>query len=105
MNNYIMEKHKPINVCISCINEDTMKLSMTLMDNRFCYDEYLFNFARLANKFKSNISMEAHGKNLNAKYILYLFCLSLVAETEITIIAKGEDSKEAVDQLKEYLLR
>ena len=62
-------------------------------------------FVQKANKFKSRIQIRAKGKTVDAKSILMIMGMGLTTGTEITIMADGEDAKEAVDALKSLIVR
>ena len=62
-------------------------------------------FVQIANKFKSRIQIKARGKTFDAKSILMIMAAGLSTGTEITIMAEGEDAKEAVDTLKSLIDR
>ncbi|MBN2617436.1 MAG: HPr family phosphocarrier protein [Spirochaetales bacterium] len=52
-----------------------------------------------ASKFKSNVYIEKGSEKINAKSILCILTLGGTYNTEIKVIAEGEDEKEAVDSL------
>ncbi|OQY39341.1 MAG: phosphocarrier protein HPr [Spirochaetaceae bacterium 4572_7] len=52
-----------------------------------------------ASKFKSNVYIEKGCEKINAKSILCILTLGGTYESEIKIIADGEDEIEAVDAL------
>jgi len=52
-----------------------------------------------ASKFKSNVYIEKGSEKINAKSILCILTLGGTYESEIKIIADGEDEIEAVDAL------
>ena len=60
-------------------------------------------FVQTASKFKSRVQIRAKGKTGDAKSILMIISMGLVKGTEITIMADGEDAKEAVEALKELV--
>lgn len=57
--------------------------------------------AKIAMKYKSDISFEVNGKKVNAKSPLMLMSAGIKPETEIEIICIGEDEKEAISKLKQ----
>ena len=57
-------------------------------------------FVQTACKFKSKIQIKAKGKTIGAKSILMIMSLGLVKGTQISIIADGSDSVQAVTELK-----
>lgn len=60
-------------------------------------------FVQAANKFKSEIFIEKEGKRVNAKSIMGVMSLAVSQGTQITILAEGEDEKEAVKKLVELI--
>jgi len=56
-------------------------------------------FVAEANKFQSEIFLEAKGKRINAKSILGLLSLAIGQGTVIKIEAEGEDAEQAVTAL------
>ena len=60
-------------------------------------------FIEKANGFHSGIWIEAEGHKLNAKSMLGVLNMAIVAGTEVTISADGADEKEAVNTLVELL--
>ena len=64
------------------------------------YVKHCSIFVQKANSFKSKVQIKARGKIVDAKSILMIMSLGLVKGVEITIIAEGEDAKEAVESLK-----
>lgn len=56
-----------------------------------------------ASKFKSNIKLIANGKEANLKSIMSIMALGVKTNTEITIIADGNDEKEALEKIKKTM--
>ena len=56
-------------------------------------------FVKEAKAFNSKITVTANGKTASAKSLFKLQTLGLTEGTVITILADGEDEKEAVDHL------
>ncbi|AHK22156.1 HPr family phosphocarrier protein [Candidatus Hepatoplasma crinochetorum] len=56
-----------------------------------------------ASKFKSNIKLIANGKEANLKSIMSIMALGVKTNTEITIIADGNDAKEALEKIKKTM--
>ena len=52
--------------------------------------------AKLASAFKSNINLNVDGKTVNAKSILGIMSLGIMANTEIEIECDGEDEQTAM---------
>lgn len=62
-------------------------------------------FVQAASRFKSHIELKTGTKTINAKSIMGMFALSFIAGNSITIIADGEDEKQAVHELSELLTK
>lgn len=56
-------------------------------------------FIQKANEFKSSVWVEREERRVNAKSLLGVLSLGISGGAEITIIADGEDEKEAVNAL------
>ncbi|MBU5438443.1 HPr family phosphocarrier protein [Tissierella sp. MSJ-40] len=56
-------------------------------------------FVQTASKFVSDIYLELDGTQVSGKSIIGLMSLGAFHGEEISIIAKGEDEKEAIDEL------
>lgn len=56
-------------------------------------------FVRTANRYKSEITLSAHGEAVNAKSIIGIMSLGAFSGEEITITCDGEDENQAVDNL------
>lgn len=52
-------------------------------------------FVQEANRFASDVFLEKNGKKVNAKSIMGLMSLAVSTGTEVTLIAEGDDEKEA----------
>lgn len=60
-------------------------------------------FSEIANKYTSEIRVEAKGKNIDGKSIIELLTLGAENGTELLISAKGVDCAEALDALEELV--
>lgn len=60
---------------------------------------------KVANKFKSHITVSQNIQHANAKSLMGLLTLAAAKGTELEFAAEGEDAKEAVAALKELLGR
>ena len=60
-------------------------------------------FVQEANRFTSDVFLEKNGKKVNAKSIMGLMSLAVSTGTEVTLIAEGEDEKEALEKLSAYV--
>ena len=60
-------------------------------------------FVDAAEKFESNITIKARGKEGNAKHIMQVMCMGLIKGTEFELVAEGEDEAEAIAELKDVV--
>lgn len=56
-------------------------------------------FVRTANKFTSEITLDAHGDSVNGKSIIGIMSLGVFSGEEVTIIANGSDAEKAAESL------
>ena len=56
-----------------------------------------------ASQFDSKVFILSGDKNINAKSIMGMMSLGLTQDEEIVVSAEGEDEREAVNTLVEYL--
>ena len=56
-----------------------------------------------ASSFKSDVSVEANGKKVNAKSLIGILSLGATKDTEITIITSGEDEIDAINELSKLV--
>lgn len=56
-------------------------------------------FVKVANEFKSNIEVKANNMTKNGKSIMGLMSLGLSKDSEITVMANGEDAEAALNKL------
>lgn len=59
---------------------------------------------QLANRFSSNIYLETENKVINAKSIMGMMTLNLVAGLDVTVTAEGSDEDEAIRQVTGFIL-
>lgn len=60
-------------------------------------------FVQLANKFHSSVKVEKDGEIVDGKSIIAILSLGVNRGMQIKIIAEGEDAKEAIGDLKNFL--
>lgn len=60
-------------------------------------------FIQKANSFKCTVWVEKGNRRVNAKSLLGVLSLGIAKDTEITLIADGEDEKEALDGLADLI--
>lgn len=61
-------------------------------------------FVQLANKYESDIAIIKGTQRVNGKSIMGILTLAAEKGTKITIVADGEDAKEAMEELSALLL-
>lgn len=57
----------------------------------------------VASKFKSNITISSNGKEGNVKSIMNIMSLGIKHNDEVTIIANGEDEKQAISEIEKTM--
>ena len=62
-------------------------------------------FVQTANKFISDIYIESGGTRVDGKSIMAVMSLGAFHGEEIILMAKGEDAKEAIEELAELIER
>ena len=60
-------------------------------------------FVKKASEFASQVQINFDGKTANAKSIMGLMGLGLQKGSKITLVAEGQDSTEAVKELRELV--
>ena len=60
-------------------------------------------FVQLANKFDSKITVMKDKQEVNGKSIMGILMLAVERDSEIIIIAEGEDATEAIQALEELI--
>ncbi|MFV0503808.1 MAG: HPr family phosphocarrier protein [Lachnospirales bacterium] len=60
-------------------------------------------FVQTASKFKSSITLEVGSKEANAKSIMGMISLGLLDDCDVTIKADGDDEREAISALSEFM--
>ncbi|MGN0379198.1 MAG: HPr family phosphocarrier protein [Butyrivibrio sp.] len=56
-----------------------------------------------ASKFDSSVYIESGNKKVNAKSIMGMMTLGLVAGEDVTVVAEGPDEEEAIAEIERYL--
>ncbi len=60
-------------------------------------------FVQVASKYTSELEIEAHGVIVNGKSIIGIMSLGAFHGEEITLMAKGVDEKQLIQELKELI--
>lgn len=58
---------------------------------------------QVASQYESSIYVEVGEKKINAKSIMGMMTLGLVAGEEVTVTADGSDEEKAVSDIEKYL--
>ena len=61
-------------------------------------------FIQKANSYKSSVWVGKDDRRVNAKSLLGVLSMGIVKGTVVTLIADGEDEKEALDGLEELIM-
>lgn len=56
-------------------------------------------FVRTANKYSSEITLQAHGDSVNGKSIIGIMSLGAFCGEEVVVSAEGTDENEAIESL------
>ena len=60
-------------------------------------------FVQVASKYTSELTIEAHGVEVNGKSIIGIMSLGAFHGEEITLTANGQDEKEMIEELKNLI--
>lgn len=60
---------------------------------------------QVASQFQSSIYIESKDKKINAKSIMGMMSLGLLAGKELTVSADGPDEELAISKIEEYLAK
>ncbi len=60
-------------------------------------------FVQLANKFDSSVKIEKDGEIVDGKSIMALLSLGVNFGVEVALMVEGDDAREAMDELKNFL--
>ncbi len=58
---------------------------------------------QVASQYRSEIHVESEGRTVNAKSIMGMMTLGLASGEKVVVTANGEDEREAVQNIEEYL--
>lgn len=82
---------------------NTAEVTTIIINRAGINDRLASAFVKKACSFKSEIKISAKGKTVDAKSFMMLMTIGLAPNLEVTILAKGEDSKQAVTELKNFI--
>lgn len=60
---------------------------------------------QVASQYESSVYVECGDKKVNAKSIMGMMSLGLDTGETITVIADGQDERQALEDIEEYLLK
>lgn len=58
---------------------------------------------QIASRYESSVHLVAEGKKINAKSIMGMMSMALNQGETVTIVAEGNDEKDAVEHISDYL--
>ena len=70
----------------------------------FLDTQFATELIKVASRYESEIWVEKDGKKANAKSLLGLLSLGLVAGCSLTVVAEGSDENDAINSLKELVM-
>lgn len=84
-----------------------MKISekMTIVNKLGLHLRAAAELVKVANKFKSNITIHHGIQNINAKSLMGLMTLAAAKGTELEFVAEGDDAKEVLAALRQLLAK
>ena len=85
------------------IEGNTARVTTKVINKTGVHSHPAYNFVQTAAKFKSKIQILAKGRKCDGKSILMVMSLGLAYGTEMTIVADGPDSEEAVRTLRDLV--
>lgn len=88
---------------VECMEEQMEKRQVTVINKSGLHARPASTFVKTAKLFKSDISLLAGEKTVNAKSVVALLSAGIVCGKSIEICAEGEDEKEAVRTLAEFI--
>lgn len=74
-------------------------IKVTISNNTGLHARPATLLVKKASSFKSDVSVEANGKKVNAKSLIGILSLGATKDTEVTIITSGDDEVEAASEL------
>ena len=82
---------------------NTAEVTTNIINRAGINDRLASAFVKKACSFKSDIKISAKGKTVDAKSFMMLMTIGLAPNLEVTILAKGDDSRQAVTELKKFI--
>ncbi len=62
-------------------------------------------FVQIANKYDSAVNLEKNGELVDGKSIIAILSLGINKGTKVSLVVKGQDAREAIVELKNFLER
>jgi phosphocarrier protein len=84
---------------------DTMEISadFTIMNTLGLHARAAAAFVKIANRFQSDITVVKDESSVNGKSIMGVLMLAASKNSKISITAKGDDAKEAMEALRKLI--
>lgn len=80
-----------------------MEIQLTLRNPEGLHARPAGLLVKTANQFKAKVEIAFNGKNVNAKSVFSLMSLGLVANSQFTLRAEGEDAETALASLRQLV--
>ena len=80
-----------------------VKKDVTITNNIGLHARPATFFIQKANTYSSSVWVEKEERRVNAKSLLGVLSMGIIKGTVVTLIADGEDEKEALDGLEELI--
>ena len=83
----------------------TLEISedFTIMNTLGLHARAAAAFVKIANRFQSNITVVKDESSVNGKSIMGVLMLAASKDSRISITAKGDDAKEAIEALRKLI--
>lgn len=83
--------------------EDIFKKKLKVKNKQGLHARPAALFVQLANKFDSKITIIKDNQEVNGKSIMGILMLAVEKDSEIIIVAEGQDASEAIQTLEELV--
>ncbi|MDO5707024.1 MAG: HPr family phosphocarrier protein [Andreesenia angusta] len=81
-----------------------IKKTFKLKEGTGLHSRAAAKFVKITSSFESDVFLEKGNMNLNAKSIMGLLSTGITGGDEIDIIVDGEDEKEAMEAIEEFIV-
>ena len=75
----------------------------TIMNTLGLHARAAASFVKIANRFQSDITVAKDESSVNGKSIMGVLMLAASKDSRISITAKGDDAKEAIEALRKLI--